>query len=207
MRSPARPLRMILQAACLALLPAVAQAEQAPLGQAPILSLDQDALFAQSRPGKAALESYQAEQEALAAENSRIEATLEAEERALTARRETLPAAEFAVLAAEFDKKVEAIRAAQIAKPAELKRVFDAARQRFFEGASPILGQLMLERGAYVIIDKRAVVLGFDAIDMTADAIRRIDEAFARGVLPALQEAAPPASQPPSAPAEPQPSP
>lgn len=194
MRSPARPLIAMLRVACLALLPAVALAQQAPLGQTPILSLDQDALFAQSRPGRAALERYQAEQEALAAENSRIEATLEAEERDLTTRRGTLPAAEFAVLAAEFDKKVEAIRAAQTAKPAELKRAFDAARQRFFEGASPILGQLMLDRGAYVIIDKRAVVLGFDAIDMTADAIRRVDEAFASGALPADSPPEPPPS-------------
>lgn len=199
--------RSLLLAVLLAALPGVAPAQQAPIGQTPILSLDQDALFAQSRFGKAALERFQADQEALAAENRGIEAALEMEERDLTTKRGTLPPEEFAVLAAAFDKKVEAIRAAQTAKPAELKRAFDAGRQRFFEGASPVLGQLMLDRGAYVIIDKRAVVLGFDAIDMTADAIRRIDEALASGALPAPQAPAPPPPAPADSPPEPQPSP
>lgn len=159
-------------------------AQQDPPLSAPILSLDQERLFSQTMYGKAAISRLQADTDALIVENRRIDAALEAEERELTTRRGSFSPEEFRPLAEAFDKKVEEIRNAQSAKSRDLTRRQDEDRQRFFEAATPILGALMLDRGAYAIIDKRAVLLGFEAIDLTASAIARIDEVLGVGTTP-----------------------
>ena len=92
----------------------------------------------------------------------------------------------FTPLAEAFDVKVEGIRAAQGAKERELNRHFEEERQRFFQAVRPVLAEIMATRGAVAIIDKRAVLVGFDNIDITADAIAQLDKAFADGSL-ALQ--------------------
>lgn len=190
------PLRLVrtvplLAGALLALVPPdrPAQAQEpAPeavtVPKAPILALDEERLFAETRFGKAVLSRHRAEMETLLAENRRIEAALEAEERDLTERRARLPAEEFKSLAAAFDDKAEGIRAAQTAKDRTLQTRLESERQRFFQAAVPVLADLLQESGAMAIIDKRAVILSFDRIDMTAAAIARIDTVLGDGGSP-----------------------
>jgi hypothetical protein len=45
----------------------------------------------------------------------------------------------------------------------------------------PILGQLMVDRGAFAILDRRSVLLSLGSIDVTDDAIARIDTAIGDG--------------------------
>ena len=174
--------------------PAVAQ-DTAPdpltVPKAPILALDEERLFSETRFGKAVLSRHRADMETLLAENRRIEAALEAEEKDLTERRARLPAEEFRSLAAAFDDKAEGIRAAQTAKDRTLQTRLETERQRFFEAAVPVLAELLSESGAMAIIDKRAVILSFDRIDMTAAAVARIDQVLGDGGTPP-EGAAPP---------------
>ncbi len=188
-------------------LPTYALAQQNPAVSAPILSLDQERLFSQTLFGKAAISSLQADTDALIIENRRIDAALEAEERELTTRRGTMSPEEFRPLAEAFDKKVEEIRTAQAAKSRALSRRQDEDRQRFFEAATPVLGALMLDRGAYAIIDKRAVLLGFEAIDLTASAIARIDEVLGAGTVPGSVGPPTPTIRPQKSTSDPAPSP
>lgn len=170
--------------------PVLAQETTAPpatgtvVPKAPILSVDEEKLFTDTRFGQAVLSRHRAEMEKLLAENRRIEAALEAEERDLTERRAILPAAEFQTLAADFDRKAEGIRAAQSAKDKALQARLESERQRFFQAAVPILAQILQESGAMAIIDKRAVILSFDRIDMTAAAATRIDAVLGDGGIP-----------------------
>lgn len=173
------------------------QAGAVTVPKAPILSLDEEKLFTDTRFGQAVLSRHRAEMEKLLAENRRIEAALEAEERDLTERRALLPASEFQTLAAEFDDKAEEIRAAQTAKDRVLQDRLESERQRFFQAAVPILAQLLDESGAMAIIDKRAVVLSFDRIDMTAAAAARIDVVLGDGGAPP-DGTAPAAEDPPA---------
>lgn len=163
--------------------PGMARAQQLPAVGIPVLSLDQEQFFTQSKFGRAALSANKQALEALAAEFVQIETALATEERALTTLRATLPATEFAALAQAFDTRVEAIRSAQKARPAALQKALDDEKLKFFEAARPVLGALMAERGAYAIIDKRAVVLGFEAIDLTPIAITRIDAVLGDGTV------------------------
>lgn len=160
-----------------------------PPPQAPILTLDEERLFSESRFGKALIAAQEADTQALIAENRRIEADLEAEERDLTERRAAMAKAEFDPLATAFNDKVESIRQAQKAKSDALTRRFEDERRRFFETASPVLAQILTERGAVAIISKRAVIAGFDNIDITEAAIARLDQVLGDGGVRPAQPA------------------
>lgn len=148
-----------------------------PVG-AGVATIDPERLFTESRLGRKMTEEIEAAQRELAAENRRIEAALTAEERALTEQRASLPAEEFRALAEEFDRRVEEIRGAQDAKSRALNRRREEDRQRFLQTALPVLAQLLGEAGASVVLDRRAVFLSFDEIDITDRAIARLDEAL-----------------------------
>lgn len=146
-----------------------------------IATLDQDRLYVSSAFGKALEAKALAASQALAAENRRIEAELSAEENALTEQRATMSAAAFEPLAKAFDEKVEKRRADQAAKVEALKAERDADRKAFFQAAVPILVDLMQQMGASAVLDKQAVILSFDTIDMTDRAIAALDARLGDG--------------------------
>ena len=169
-------------AALVAATPVQAQTVGTPAPQ--IATLDQDRLFTESRFGKALEAKAQAASQALAAENRRIEAQLSAEEQELTQKRASLGAAAFQPLAEAFDVKVEKLRADQTAKVTELQADRDKDRQAFFQAAVPILADLMAQAGAYAILNKQAVILSFDTIDLTDRAIAALDARLGDGSGP-----------------------
>ena len=169
-------------AALVAATPFQAQTVGTPAPQ--IATLDQDRLFTESRFGKALEVKAQAASQALAAENRRIEAQLSAEEQELTQKRASLGAAAFQPLADAFDVKVEKLRADQTAKVSALQADRDKDRQAFFQAAVPILADLMAQAGAYAILNKQAVILSFDTIDLTDRAIAALDARLGDGSGP-----------------------
>lgn len=165
-----------------------------------LLVVDQDRLYSDSRFGAASRRTRESDERTLEGENRRIEAALEAEERSLTDRRATLPAEEFRALAAAFDARVEDIRSAQDGKAREIARRQDDDRKRFFAAAVPVLADLMGDLGAVALLDTGTVLLSLDRIDITDDAIGRIDAVLGDG-----SGAEPP--EPPPAPSPGQPAP
>lgn len=204
--------RAILLAAALALPDGVANAQQAtptPGVVMPLLIVDQEELFLRSAFGKRIRADIARRLDDLAAENRRIEAELVAEEQALTVRRETMTPEAFRPLAEIFDTRVTAVRAEQDAKSAAIETASDEAQQAFFARVARILGQIMRERGAVAIVDGRAVLLSVDAMDITQEAIARIDTEMGDGTDPAPpataspdpeSEAAPQPATPPGQP-------
>jgi Skp family chaperone for outer membrane proteins len=167
--------------------------EAAPVQTVPILVFDQQVLFTESQFGKAALARRQQAEDALIAENLRIEGGLEQEERDLTARRATLSHPEFRALADAFDEKVEGVRAAQRAKYDEITAAFDADQKAFLQATLPIFRTLMRETGAIVIVDKKAVFMSLQSIDITQQAITRLNAAIGDGAGMVPQPAPAPA--------------
>lgn len=155
---------------------AQAQAQDAP---APLLTLDQDRFFLESDLGRAAVERERAETATLEQENKRIEAELVAEEQALTELRKTLSAEDFAARAAAFDEKVERIRTEQDAKARSLVEQRDSERQEFLRLAAPILGELLGDRNATAILDKALVIVSLSSVDITDEAIAKLNAALA----------------------------
>ncbi|MFZ5709491.1 MAG: OmpH family outer membrane protein [Pseudomonadota bacterium] len=180
---------------------AAAPAESRPAAASPVLTLDQERLFAESAWGRRVQADIEKASLALIAENRRIEADLTAEEKSLTARRATLAPEAFRAEADAFDARVVAIRNERDAKARDLNRLRDAERKNFFAASIPIMGQMMQDRGAVAILDVRAIFLSVSAIDVTDQMIRRIDEVVGAGSPP------PPETLPPPDPGPPQPGP
>ena len=155
-----------------------AGAQPLDLSVSPILVIDQERLFSDSRLGERISSEIEAATETLAAENRRIEAELVAEELSLTERRSSLPPEEFRALADAFDAKVQRLRAEQDEKERALQARGEAERQAFLNSILPVLGAIARERGAVAILDRRAVFLSAERIDVTDEAISRLNAAI-----------------------------
>ena len=156
-----------------------ASAQDTPaLPPLPILIVDYDRLYQDSAYGETIRADLDRDAEALKAENDRIVDALTAEERSLTLRRPTMTAEAFRSEASAFDTKVQAIRRARDAKEIELQQARVAARDEFYAATRDVIGALMLERGAAIILDRRSVFLALAATDITTEAIARIDSAM-----------------------------
>ncbi|MGI1661802.1 OmpH family outer membrane protein [Palleronia sp. KMU-117] len=175
-------------------LPGPAAAQDPIAVPSPILTIDQDRLFEETRLGQHSTREIDAAAEALTDENRRIEEDLRAEEISLTERRGSMSAEEFAGLADAFDAKVQAIRAEQDAKARALASRQEEARQAFFVEVAEILSEIVREEGAVVILDRRDVFLSADRIDITDQAIARINAAGRQ--TPAAPAPATPAPDP-----------
>ncbi len=147
------------------------------LGQivSPVVTLDRDRLFNESQFGQRVKQDLATETAQMVAETTDIENTLADEERALTEQRETLDPEAFRGLAQAFDEKVQNLRAERQQAQTDLQTTIAKAQEDFFSQVGPILGQLMRERGAVLIIDQRAILLAASDVDITDAAIQRVD--------------------------------
>ena len=159
---------------CLLWSPATAQDSSQVLS--PVLTIDSERLYTDSAFGRRTAAEFETLGAELTAENRRIEDELAAEEKQLTALRATLPAAEFRVLADAFDEKVQSVRKQQDGKSRNLTKAFEDRRIVFLNAAVPILETLMREAGAAVVLERRSVFLSANSIDITREAIERLDE-------------------------------
>ena len=149
--------------------------------QPQILTLNQDRLYQSSLFGQRVRAQLEAQSTELAAENRRIEAALVAEESQLTEDRADMEPSEFRALAEDFDTRVTGIRRAQADKRDALQRIADEERARFFEMAYPVLFELVEESGALAILNQSAVILSSRSIDVTDQAIARINAVIGEG--------------------------
>lgn len=159
--------------ACLAALsPGLADAQTSQ-----ILTIDRDRLLGETRPGAAVMAGLEERVTALAAENKAIEDALIAEELDLTEQRSTLTPEDFRALADAFDARVQTLRAEQDDKERALNRAQEDARNAFVRDSANIISEIVRERGALMVIDRRYVYLSAGSIDITDEAIKRINAA------------------------------
>jgi Skp family chaperone for outer membrane proteins len=192
-------LRLAVAALALAWGPPAPAQDALSMGQvqSPILILDVDRLLAETQFGRRLAADIQAQGEALAQENRRIEGELTAEERSLTERRPTMDPEAFREEADAFDVRVQRIRDERDAKQRALEAAVAAGRDQFLQAATPVFWQLMLDSGAVAILDRREVFLSANAIDVTDEAIQAIDAAIGPG--PSGPAPAPRTEEPPAA--------
>lgn len=150
-------------------------ADAAPMAQAPILTVDQDVLFAMSDWGKRTQRVLDEEGSKIEAENERLAAQLSAEEAALTEQRGTMDPAEFRKQAEAFDTRATEVRRQRAQVVQDLNAWAEADRTAFYRAALPLMGDMMQERGAVAVLDRRTVFVSMDAIDMTQDLVQRLN--------------------------------
>lgn len=147
----------------------------------PIATLDLDRLYIDTDYGRALQARFEAELGVLADENRRIESDLGRRELALTEQRPDLPAEEFRRLADTFNIEVEAHRRAQAAKEEAIYARHNQAQQVLRQAINPVLAGLMAERGILAIISDEAIILAFRQIDLTTEAVARINAELGAG--------------------------
>ncbi|MFD1881059.1 OmpH family outer membrane protein [Paracoccus pacificus] len=176
-----------------------------PVIMSALLTVDQEALYAESAWGKRVKRELEEQTRTISDENERIVRQLAAEERDLTEARQTLSPQEFRKRADTFDTRVQEVRRERDQRSADLSRLADAEHAAFLNAALPLFSVLMRERGALAIMDRRTVFLAADSLDVTADMIARIDKSLGdgagRAVVPPRTDPAPP----PDAAQQPQP--
>ncbi len=144
----------------------------------PILTIDQDRLLSETRSGAALSKDVEDRAAALSEENARIEADLIERERSLTEQRPSLTPEEFRALADAFNDDVSRIRAEQDEKARAVARAQEEAQQQFLSQAAGIISDIVREEGALIVLDRRDVFLSADRIDITDEAIARINAVF-----------------------------
>lgn len=164
----------VLLAAVLA--PPLAAQSDLSSPQSPVLVIESERLFIETEFGRASLRAIDEQARRLAAESREIDAQLIEEERALTEARPTLSTEEFRARADAFDERVLRLRRERDEASTQLGRARDEAESILRNAALPILAQIVLDRGAVAVFERRDVFIVDDAIDITDEAIRRIDE-------------------------------
>lgn len=165
----------------------MAQAQEPLTSHTPsgfVVVIDTERLFRGTLFGQRIIAELDLREAELRAENQKITEALTAEEKSLTERRSTMDAEVFRTEAAEFDARVQGIRRSREAASSKYEADRVAAPRQFLVDVRNIIGNLMVERGAVAILDKRGVFLSLDAIDITADAIARIDAQLGDGTPP-----------------------
>lgn len=147
----------------------------------PILTVNEARLYSNSAWGRRVQSELEKISHQVAEENDRLYDELAGEENALTELRPTLSAAEFRKRAEAFDQRAQAMRAERLQVVRDLTERADNERRSFFDAAVPVFGQVMAERGAFVILDQRTVFVSADMIDVTDDLINRIDSEVGKG--------------------------
>ncbi|MFB2595018.1 OmpH family outer membrane protein [Paracoccus sp. p4-l81] len=180
-----------------------------------LLTLDPVAFYEASLWYQRVQDSLGRDGVALAAENDRLEADLAQQERDLTTRRAEMAPEDFRAAAAAFDDTVVRTRREQEAKAQRLSALADAERKAFFNAALPAFAQVMADHNAVAILDRQSVFVSAQAIDVTDELVRVINDSIGEGTPQTLDpgmagmSAAPPipapATAPPPAPADAQP--
>ncbi len=147
----------------------------------PVLIVDSERLFVETLYGQRIARDLAQMAEELQAENDRIVETLTLEERSLTVRRPDMPIEEFRIESEAFDQKVQEVRRVRDAKNVELQVATAEARSQFEQQVQGIVANIMLERGATMVMEQRNVVLSVRAANITDDAIVRIDAQLGDG--------------------------
>lgn len=165
-------------------LAAVAQSQPSiqPVVRGDILTIESDRLFTDSAFGQRVVREIEAQQSILLAENRKIEAELAAEEKRLTDLRKEMTPEDFRAVADAFATRVQDIRQAQDAKARAIGEMRERQQAVFIQAADPILAALVREAGASVILERRTVFFSTDAVDITNQAIERLNLTIGDGV-------------------------
>lgn len=158
---------------------ALPAAAQEPVSS--VLIIDRERVFFETAYGQRLTEKLNAQAAALQAENDQIVETLTQEERSLTLRRPEMTPEDFRAEAATFDTKVQEVRRVRDAKNVDLQVASAEARSQFDARVQGIIANIMLARGATLVLDERTAVLAVTAINITDAAIARIDAELGDG--------------------------
>ena len=97
----------------------------------------------------------------------------------------------------DFTNKQQAFQKRVQSRQGELQNAFNVAQRQVEQALGPVLQKLMQDRGANLLFDRNAVVFATIDIDITNDAIARLDQILPKVKVSLNGAAAPPAGPQP----------
>jgi Skp family chaperone for outer membrane proteins len=79
---------------------------------------------------------------------------------------------------AEFQAKTQAFQKKVQERETEINNGTTKAQQQVDQALGPIIQQIMKERGATILIDRGAILMATDNIDISTETIQRLDKAL-----------------------------
>lgn len=140
-----------------------------------ILLIDRQRVLSDSEPALRLREAEQARRLALRAELDEIQRALEEEEAEISDLRGQLDAAAFEARVRAFDTHVREARRRSQTLGEGLQAEFERARQQLVAALAPVLAELLKSHQADAIIDVRSVLAARPDLDVTDDAIERLN--------------------------------
>lgn len=164
---------------------AAAQSVATPRGGA-VLVVDMDAALRESAAARALREAELTARGELQKRFDAMQAELEAEETEMVRLRQTTPRLEFDKLVVAFDQKVRAARRDAQQSGAALQARFAQAQSALAAVARPLLEEIMRERGAALVIDRKSALAVAPELDVTAALMTRMNarQPGAGGLIP-----------------------
>ncbi|MBX2854010.1 MAG: OmpH family outer membrane protein [Rhodobacteraceae bacterium] len=145
-----------------------------------VLIVSMDRILRESAAGGSVQEQAESLRERLRASLDDRRKKLRDEERELAKLRDTMERDAFDERVADFEAQVRELRRDEQGDSGRLQRAVGLARAQLREQLAGILVQLMTERGAGVMIDKKQVLVSANGLDVTDEAIKRLDAVVSR---------------------------
>lgn len=155
--------------------PHLTQTAPAATNTLPIGVVDVARLVSESDAGKSIIAQLNARSRALNDEAKSIEASLLKEQSAIAAQQSSLKPQEFQAKAKEFDAKIAANRDNLIKKNAALETARLTALKQLQQYIAKISANIAEKKGLRLILDRAAVVIVEQGIDVTADALQQLN--------------------------------
>ncbi len=146
------------------------------LAASAVLIVDIERIYRESSAGRSIADAEAALVARTEAELSERRAALQAESEALTEGRGVIPQDEFRTREEAFRSAVAALRQFRRDRARAIQRAAAEARNDLKRALEPVLVAIMRERRAGVMLDARVVILSASALDITDEAIKRLDE-------------------------------
>lgn len=147
-----------------------------------ILVVDRGAILRTSAAGKDMIKQIDDLGKAMEAKYGEEEKKLRADAQELQEQASVLSAEARAKKEKELRERGEALQKKVQEEQTSIQNGINAARTQIEQALGPILNSLFQERGATILLDRGAIVLGSVDIDITAETITRLD-----GVLPSVK--------------------
>jgi Skp family chaperone for outer membrane proteins len=168
-------LGLLALAASLSFFAAVPAAVAAPQGR--ILVIDRNAVLRGSKAGQDIVRQVSAYSEQAEKDIKGQVATLRGQFEAMKQQSAILSADVKARKIKEFEARQAGLQQLAQKKQGLIQGGFIKARQDIERALGPILQGILVERGATMLLDRNAVVMGTDAsVDITAVAVQRLDQ-------------------------------
>jgi Skp family chaperone for outer membrane proteins len=163
-----------------------ASAAAADLTPAYVAFVDVQSVLRDTQAARALRSRIEAEQFTYQSELAKEENTLRAASEQLAAERESLPEADYLTRRQDIERRVEELRRQSQLRKRELELAYNEGMDRLRAAMAQVVAEIAGERGFTVVLNKANVVLGASELDITQEAIERID-----ATLPTLDAEAP----------------